>query len=103
MRLLGKLYEALWRPTAGRPWTYASRELSQQHPRAFLVGILLFLAALMVVPGALWSWWWVLALGLGLMVGIPIGHIWWDTAGKYVPDKWARASKQARERTRRGR
>ena len=60
MRLLKRLYERVWRPTAGRPWTYQLRDFSRHHPFRFwlvfvVTAVILFVGQIQLV---IWFGWW---------------------------------------------
>ncbi len=82
--MLATIYRALWTRIGGRPWTYIARDWTCRRPlrivlSAFAGGLLVGLL-LPVAP--------VFAAIAGLVMGVAIGHIWWDTRGQYIPDEY---------------
>lgn len=83
------MYERLWRPTIGRPWTYAMRQWRTQYPVQYRIAFVLSAAAFsggIVATGLLASWTWATVVaGAGGVLGAEIhGHLFWDTRGAYI-------------------
>lgn len=89
-RLMQRVYEYLWRPTAGRPWTYEIRDWSDRHPGwALLISVVVavgFVAG-QVILVRLFGW---VALPFVLFadfMAFVAGHLFWDTSGSYIKGK----------------
>lgn len=87
--ILSDLYVALWKNTSGRPWTYVFREWVDKHPKTssiilpFVFGAVLVSSRLLkVLPDG--GWWWFFTI-LTAFAWFLAGHLWWDTAGAYIP------------------
>jgi len=88
--ILRDLYTALWKNTAGRPWTYVMREWVDTHSKASEILLPLLFAGMIF---AVWpiSWTtigWRIFLTIGqAFAWLLVGHLFWDTAGAYIPRK----------------
>ena len=87
-RALGWFYEhVMWRPTAGRPWTYEIRAWCDRHV-ILALGIAIPTAAGFVMAQFLsvylLSWWGLPVIVAVDFVGYLAGHLWWDTRGEYI-------------------
>ncbi len=86
--ILKDLYAALWKNTAGRPWTYVIREWVVKHPRAAssilpiaFAGVLASSRALKVLPDGGWWWFFTVLIAFAWFLA---GHCLWDTQGAYI-------------------
>lgn len=78
--MLAWLYRKLWKPTAGRPWTYAMREYATRKPGILLVigfGLGEVVANSLRWQTEVWLW-------AALFAGALFGHLFWDTRGKFI-------------------
>ena len=80
------LYERLWRPTIGRPWTYAMRQAARNHPARVVLGSLIA-GGILAVPVVQWGWRFAAGLLLGAALGALFGHLYWASAGPLVKHK----------------
>ena len=87
MRLLKRLYEYIWRPTSGRPWTYEIRDWCDRHPKWALVIALPVTAGfiagqvLLVMMFRFWALPFVIFADFMAFVA---GHLFWSTTGSYL-------------------
>ena len=71
-KLIGKLYEKLWRKVGGKPWTEIVREDQRNSPLTYL---LIFLGlGILICRVAAKNWWHIV---VGFLLGILAGHFWW--------------------------
>ena len=71
-KLIGKLYEKLWRKVGGKPWTEIVREDQRNSPLTYL---LIFLGlGILICRVAAKNWWQVI---IGFLLGVLAGHFWW--------------------------
>jgi hypothetical protein len=88
--MLKRLYELVWRPTAGRPWTYEIRDWCDRHPIWGLVVALPvaagFVAGQVYLVGEFRVWALPFVVFADFMAFVA-GHLFWDTAGKYIRPK----------------
>ena len=91
VNILAGAYEGLWKSTAKRPWTYVIREWVIKHPRAASI-ILPCIFAIVLGSNRLLKviqvggWWWFFTI-LIAFAWFLAGHLFWDTAGAYIPRK----------------
>ncbi len=88
--IIADLYKALWKNTSGRPWTYVMREWVDKHTR--ISGVILpclfagFIAATWPISQATIGWRIFLTI-LQAFAWMLTGHLFWDTAGAYIPKR----------------
>jgi hypothetical protein len=88
--ILKRLYELVWRPTAGRPWTYEIRDWCDRHVNWALTIAIPVTASFVVGQMVLvqWAGWFALPFMLFAdFMAFVAGHLFWDTAGKYIQPK----------------
>ena len=86
--ILEDLYAALWRNTAGRPWTYVMREWFQKHPKTASWVLPVILAGFIAASWEISLLTFKLRLFLTILQAFAwllTGHLFWDTAGAYIP------------------
>lgn len=83
-KLIGKLYEDVWRPYVGRPFTYVMREWRTQNKLLFTMLTCNYLAAVGFAMTVFFGWYALGLLVLGLAAAALWGHIAWDTRGKHI-------------------
>lgn len=87
MRYLNQLYEYVWRPTAGMPYTYLIRRFVEtDHPVVGWSLVAAIAAACLygsVQAPMLLGWWSLVVEGLIAFVWLLGGHCFWDTAGAH--------------------
>ena len=71
-KLIGNLYEKLWRKVGGKPWTEIVREDQKVSPLMYL---LIFLGLGILVTRLVGKNWWQILVGF--LLGILCGHFWW--------------------------
>jgi hypothetical protein len=81
--ILGWLYKQLWSRTTGRPWTYVIRQYTK-HQQWARAGAVILYSGLLVPPVLHNLWVDALVLLTLYFLCFLAGHLWWDTAGKYI-------------------
>ena len=85
---LKKLYELLWRPTAGRPWTYVIRDWTLSHPLWAFIVVSTIAAGFVAGQITLTMSFGVVSLPFVLFadfMAFVAGHLFWDS--RSVPKK----------------
>ena len=84
--MLSGLYKRMWKPTTGRPWTYAMRQTAGWKSALGILGasaaLLLLCAWLTTILSGFPVG--VTMLVLGTAGGFLLGHLFWDTKGAFI-------------------
>lgn len=70
-----KFYKWLWSHTTGRPFTYVIRDMRQNYPTPWMLGVMIVSA---IIGHLWWSWGLLIAFGI-LLIGILWGHLWFGS------------------------